>query len=106
MAKETVSQTEGYVRRKDETTIDVLGTEYEIVIQSEQENKKLEVANGICETYAKKLVILDVKETDQTFENLDGFRRKILRHEIIHAFLAESGLRNNSDWAENEEMVD
>ena len=34
----------------------------------------------------------------------------MLRHEIIHAFLFESGLECNSlktyNWAENEEMVD
>jgi hypothetical protein len=33
-----------------------------------------------------------------------------MRHEILHAFLYESGLRENSNkvyaWAENEEMVD
>ncbi|WP_394967432.1 hypothetical protein [Candidatus Allofournierella merdipullorum] len=32
--------------------------------------------------------------------------RKIIRHEIIHAFLFESGLAENSDWAQIEEMVD
>lgn len=39
-------------------------------------------------------------------ENLQEFEKKVLRHEVIHAFLGESGLRNNSYWAENEEMVD
>ena len=33
-----------------------------------------------------------------------------MRHEILHAFLYESGLRENSctsfAWAENEEMID
>ena len=29
-----------------------------------------------------------------------------LKYEITHAFLAESGLRGNCDWADNEEMVD
>ena len=32
--------------------------------------------------------------------------RKNKRHEIIHAFLFESGLAENSEWAQNEEMVD
>ena len=31
---------------------------------------------------------------------------KVKRHEIIHAFLFESGLAENSAWAQNEEMVD
>lgn len=32
--------------------------------------------------------------------------QKNIRHEIVHAFLFESGLAENSDWAQNEEMVD
>ena len=32
--------------------------------------------------------------------------RKNHRHEIIHAFLCESGLAENSTWAQEEEMVD
>ncbi|MFD1464645.1 hypothetical protein ACFQ4L_00875 [Lapidilactobacillus mulanensis] len=31
---------------------------------------------------------------------------KDTRHELIHAFLCESGLAENSDWAQNEEVVD
>ena len=39
------------------------------------------------------------------------YRKKTLRHEIIHAFLNESGLSDSSnqfdgEWAKNEEMVD
>ena len=43
-------------------------------------------------------------------ENLEAYKNKIARHEVLHAFLYESGLSNNSlsadGWAENEEMVD
>ncbi|HJA90843.1 MAG TPA: hypothetical protein H9948_08655 [Candidatus Jeotgalibaca merdavium] len=31
---------------------------------------------------------------------------KNIRHELIHVFLFESGLGENSQWAQNEEMVD
>ena len=39
-------------------------------------------------------------------ENVEELEKKVLRHEIIHAYLGESGLRSSSEWAENEEMVD
>ena len=39
-------------------------------------------------------------------KNLQVQIRKNKRHEIIHAFLFESGLAENSEWAQNEEMVD
>lgn len=65
--------------------------------------------NGLCEQYSKKIVINDgssVKSDPLTIENYEEFEKKVLRHELIHAFLGESGLRSNSEWAENEEMVD
>lgn len=41
----------------------------------------------------------------------EAYRKKTLRHEIMHAFLNESGLSDDSNrfdgaWAKNEEMVD
>ena len=89
--------------------VNILGTEYTILRQNELQNPKLKDANGLCEYYSKKIVIDDMKSIKNeimTFENLKEFESKVMRHEVIHAFLAESGLRSNSDWAENEEMVD
>ncbi len=40
------------------------------------------------------------------FDNLEVYDKQTLRHEIIHAFFAESGLHSDSDYAENEELVD
>lgn len=39
-------------------------------------------------------------------EDFEALMKKQTRHEIIHAFLYESGLSFNSDWAVNEELVD
>ena len=42
--------------------------------------------------------------------DLAAYQRKVIRHEIIHAFLYESGLWQSSfnckAWAQNEEMVE
>ena len=38
-------------------------------------------------------------------KDLKNYQRQVIRHEILHAFLYESGLEGNS-WAINEEMVD
>ena len=89
--------------------IDILGTEYKILTQSEAENPKLEEAHGLCELYSKKIVISDMskeKNDPMSFELLDEFHKKVLRHEIIHAFFGESGLCSCSEYAENEELVD
>ena len=87
-------------------TVSILGTEYEVITQTEEDNPKLLEANGLCEMYSKKIVLRDMKEEPDSFENLDAYKRKVLRHEVIHAFFAESGLRNNSDYAQCEELVD
>lgn len=90
-------------------TVNILGTEYQILVQNKKENPKLENAIGVCEQYSKKIILdtlEDAKQDVMCVENVEEFQKKVLRHEIIHAFLGESGLRTSSDWAENEEMVD
>ena len=86
--------------------VNILGTEYEVITQTEEENQKLKDANGLCEIYSHKIVLRDIKEESDNFENIEAFKRKVVRHEVVHAFFAESGLRNSSDYAQNEELVD
>lgn len=89
--------------------INILGTDYKIMEQSESENPKLRECLGICELYSKKIIVSDMaeeKEDVMCVENLDELRKKVLRHEIVHAFFGESGLRSSSEYAENEELVD
>ena len=87
--------------------IDVLGTEYEIIKQTKEQNPKLKEANGLCEIYAHKIVLEEYDHTGANlYDNLEVFDKKVLRHEIVHAFFAESGLRSSSDYAECEELVD
>lgn len=94
--------------------VSILGTEYTISYKSLEEDSKLEDLEGYTDNYGKKIVIIKLKSREY-FKNepdskLSKISNKILRHEIIHAFLFESGLDCNSDrtfnWAINEEMVD
>lgn len=90
-------------------TVNILGTEYSIHKQSAKENPKLEDNYGICEQYSKEIILNTLEEEKKDVmrvENVEEFEKKVLRHEIIHAYLGESGLRSSSEWAENEEMVD
>ena len=89
--------------------ISILGTEYEIHRQSREQNQKLEKNVGLCERYSKRIIIgtFDEARNDKLcVERIDLLEKQILRHEIIHAFLGESGLMAESNWAENEEMID
>ncbi len=93
-------------------TINVLGTEYTIIEINEESEKRLKTTWGFCDFNTKQIYINEDinKETEESCKNLEYFKKKVIRHEIIHAFLYESGLHENSSdiraWAENEEMVD
>lgn len=101
----------------DTMKIDILGTEYRIEIHKVSEDSYMEKKGlaGYCEEENKLIVIADMSE-EKYFVGMDekaqeSYRKKTLRHEIIHAFLNESGLSDSSNrfdgaWAKNEEMVD
>ena len=63
---------------------------------------------------AREIVIENLKCTDDptdfNLEEQSVDQKRVLRHEILHAFLFESGLADSSNsadaWAVNEEMVD
>ena len=85
--------------------IDVLGTSYSIRQSNKVENLNLEDADGYCDHSVKSIVIDTFKDSPGSLEDLDEYKKQVIRHEVIHAFLFESGLDTNS-WARNEEIVD
>lgn len=92
--------------------IEVLGTLYKIIFINDNEEPRLKENWGFTDFHTKEIFIRNdiEEETKDSCKNLIDFKNKVIRHEIIHAFLYESGLRENSNkiyaWAENEEMVD
>lgn len=69
--------------------VNILGTEYAII---KEELKDVEY-DGFCDYTSKEIHI----RTDNVNEvgNFESMMKKQLRHEIIHAFMAESGLQAN-----------
>lgn len=91
--------------------IDVLGTEYSILFQTAKENPLLEKLDGFCESSSKNIIVIKREPDVLGYEDFESYQNRVLRHEIIHAFLSESGLDQNSSvldgpWARNEEMID
>jgi len=83
--------------------INILGTQYEVIKQTEKENPKLKDANGLCEPYTRQIIHTELKPGIDVFDNIEAFNRKTLRHEIIHAFFVESGL---TEYTEDEVLVE
>jgi hypothetical protein len=97
--------------------VNVLGTEYTIETRkvSEDDFMKNEQCSGYCAEDSKIIVVADVTEKPyfnyMTELEQELYRKKTLRHELIHAFLNESGLSDSSSvpncgWAKHEEMID
>lgn len=91
---------------REQRKVDILGTPYVIRFYRGNDDAKLENASGYTETFSKEIVIDDSEPDERTVNDFESFKRKVLRHEIVHAFLQESGLGGCSDWARNEEVVD
>lgn len=97
-------------------TVNILGTEYKVIVKKYDEDAEFarQSIDGYCNSYARQIVVCDMT----THPNYDrelpdmiaAVQKETLRHEIIHAFLSESGLGESScksdAWARNEKMVD
>lgn len=86
--------------------VNVLGREYEIVIGEEKDYPHLKEANGYCDFTIGRIVVEKMEVEEDTWQDMVFYTNKVIRHELVHAFLHESGLAVNSDWAYNEELVD
>ena len=87
--------------------LNILGTTYQVIKDNEHNNPKLNGSNGYCEPYSKKIVLEEgYEESPKNVENFEEFKKKVFRHEIIHAFFIESGLHECCDWATDEMVVD
>ncbi len=97
--------------------VDILGAEYEIIYKEYSDEPYFEdkSCDGFCDSIDRKIVICILKTHPNYGGEKEEYCKKvekyILMHEIIHAFLNESGLQDSAlsppiAWAKNEEMID
>ena len=98
-------------------SVNILGSEYRIVRKRFEDDPyfKDNECNGYCDGYIREIAICDMTSypgyENEPIASLKIAEKQTLRHEIVHAFLDESGLGDNAAlynnaWAKNEEMVD
>lgn len=93
----------------DTIKVKVLGTEYNVFLATEDDQPRLRGLDGFCDDSVKEIYVDNMDKAaiaPDCKQNLINYRNKVIRHELTHAMLAESGLPTESDWARNEEMVD
>lgn len=74
--------------------IDILGSKYTVEFKSVKEDDFLERCDGYFDKTSKKIVV-GKKTDDCELDCFEQYQKKVLRHEIVHAFMYESGLADN-----------
>lgn len=75
--------------------VNILGTPYEIVVDKSGYLEKHN-ADGVDKNYSKTILVRDLDDyldSEATTEEKEARRKETTRHEIIHAFFSESGLK-------------
>lgn len=97
--------------------VNILGTEYTVTIKKYDEDEMFAslAIDGYCDSFTKQIIVCDMSTykgwEHELPETIAAAQKETLRHEIVHAFISESGLADSSSnydgaWAKNEEMVD
>ena len=97
--------------------VNVLGTEYDILLKKYDEDPVFSEKHldGYHNYWAKQIVVCILSthpgwKEDQEADALVA-QKETIRHEIVHAFFAESGLQDSASqfegaWCKSEELVD
>lgn len=103
----------GYRFYMQDFKVNILGSEWSVKFGNEKEYPNLAKMDGYTDLSIREIVVDDMEASQGQIgakADLESYQKQVVRHEIIHAFLLESGLDSNSNsadsWAVNEEMVD
>ena len=86
--------------------VNILGTDYDVSYKHPSEDEMLNSCDGYCDRTSKTIVVT-TKNTN--FDDFESYQKECLRHELIHAFMFESGLSGNwehKDYGHEETVVD
>lgn len=103
----------GYQFYMQDFKANILGSEWSVVFGTEKEYPTLSEMDGYADFSTNQIVIDTMEKADGQIGSkgdMTAYKKQVIRHEIIHAFLYESGLEacstTSDNWALNEEMVD
>ena len=98
------------LRKKLPCTVNILGTPYTVEMRYKKDDPRLTGCG--YHNFREKLIVIEPALEKDGFSRTMAFNleHEELRHEILHAYLMESGLGydsfNAARWAINEEMID
>ena len=92
--------------------LSVLGADYTIFFKKRSDDKAFEECDGYTDWSNHTICIVEPERGENDLDNLDAYKKKVLRHEIVHAFFIESGLMDSTNQsiggggAYDEQLVD
>lgn len=72
-----------------DTSVDILGTKYRVFSATESEDGRMNGLNGYTDWTVKKICI--EKEWHGDIGDMKAYINQVIRHEVVHAFMFESG---------------
>ena len=94
-AEKEVERVTELERSEMEFEVSILGSAWTIQVRKSEEDNRLNDCSGFTDWTKKQIVILDGR-SESSLRSPEEFMKHVLRHEIVHAFLFESGL--GDDW--------
>ena len=82
----------------DQLHLNILGVEYVVHVLTAEQDSNLDECAGYCDHTTHRIVIEDQGLKQDGFCDWLEIQKRILRHEIIHAFLFESGLGADASY--------
>lgn len=88
----------------------ILGEKWLIAIVPTDTDKRLAHCDGFCDRTSRRILVDDMAACDDfELDDRTAYVAQNLRHEIIHAFMYESGLQQNwqhKEYGQKETVVD
>jgi hypothetical protein len=94
--------------RPEDISCNIMGTDWTITWRTKEEDPHLVECDGYCDSSIRTIIVAWFEWDGMNHNDMAAYTAKVIRHEMIHAMLYESGLDVNTarQWARNEEMVD
>ncbi|MBR6029176.1 MAG: hypothetical protein IKP40_08790, partial [Clostridia bacterium] len=80
----------------------ILGSRYTVHVRTAEQDEILTECDGYCDHTTREIVIEGQAEPSfGLVKDYPAYQKRVLRHEIIHAFLFESGLGGDATYTED-----
>lgn len=90
-----------------DTTVMILGAVWTVRSATEKGEPRLENKNGFTD-WTERLICLE-REPQGDIGSMETYMKQVIRHEVVHAFMFESGLGDSfehKDYGHEETIVD